>query len=67
MCTLTTYEEIRITIFEYHQSTHILIDTSSSSHQGPAPIDIGGLEARKASIKVISTISKERKEKEKER
>ena len=37
--TLTTYEEIRTTILEYHQSRHILTG-ASSSNQGPAPMDM---------------------------
>ena len=41
--TLTTYEQIRATVIEYHQSRHILTGASSSSNQGPAPMDIGGL------------------------
>ena len=45
--TLTTYEEIRTTILEYHQSRHILTGASSSSNQGPAPMDIGGLKGKK--------------------
>ena len=44
--TLTTYEEIRTTILEYHQSRHILTGASSSSNQGPAPMDIGGLKGK---------------------
>ena len=43
---LTTYEQIRATIFEYHQSRHILTGASSSSNQGPAPMDIGGLKGK---------------------
>ena len=43
---LTTYEDIRATILEYHQSRHILAGAASSS-QGPAPMDIGGLERKK--------------------
>ena len=45
--TLTTYEEIRTTILEYHQSRHILTGASSSSNQGPAPMDTGGLKGKK--------------------
>ena len=45
--TLTTYEEIRTTILEYHQSRHILTGASSSSNLGPAPMDIGGLKGKK--------------------
>ena len=45
--TLTTYEQIRATIIEYHQSRHILTGASSSSNQGPAPRDIGGLKGKK--------------------
>ena len=45
--TLTTYEQIRATIIEYHQSRHILTGASSSSNQGPAPMDIGGLKGKK--------------------
>ena len=44
---LTIYEEIRTTIFEYHQSRHIFIGASSSSNQGPTPIDIGRLKGKK--------------------
>ena len=65
--TLTTYEQIRATIIEYHQSRHILIGAASSSNQGPAPMDIGGLKGKKASAKVVSATSEERNEKEKER
>ena len=43
---LTTYEDIRATILEYHQSRHILTGAASSS-QGPAPMDIGGLKGKK--------------------
>ena len=43
---LTTYEQIRSTIIEYHQSRHILTGASSSSSQGPAPTDIGGLKGK---------------------
>ena len=43
---LTTYEDIRATILEYHQSRHILTGATSSS-QGPAPVDIGGLKGKK--------------------
>ena len=32
---LTTYEDIRATILEYHQSRHILTGASASSSQGP--------------------------------
>ena len=45
--TLTTYEQTRATIIEYHQSRHILTGASSSSNQGPAPMDIGGLKGKK--------------------
>ena len=45
--TLTTYEEIRPTTLKYHQSRHILTGASSSSNQGPAPMDIGGLQGKK--------------------
>ena len=46
--TLITYEEIRTTILENHQSRHILSGAfSSSSNQGPAPMDIGGLKGKK--------------------
>ena len=45
--TLTTYEEIRTTILEYHLSRRILTGASSSSNQGRAPMDIGGLEGKK--------------------
>ena len=45
--TLTTYEDIRATKLEYHQSRHILTGVSSSSKQGPAPMDIGGLKKGK--------------------
>ena len=41
---LTTYEDIRATILEYHQSRHILTGASS---QGPAPMDIGGIKGKK--------------------
>ena len=44
---LTTYEDIRATILEYHQSRHILTGAASSSSQGPAPMDIGGLKGKK--------------------
>ena len=44
---LTTYEDIRATILEYHQSRHILTGASASSSQGPAPMDIGGLKGKK--------------------
>ena len=64
---LTTYEEIRTTILEYHQSRRILTGASSSSNQGPAPMDIGGLKGKKGFGKGGSAASKERKEKEKER
>ena len=43
---LTTYEDIRAAILEYHQSRHILAGAASSS-QGPAPMDIGGLKGKK--------------------
>ena len=43
---LTTYEHIRATALEYHQSRHILTGAASSS-QGPAPMDIGGLQGKK--------------------
>ena len=45
--TLTTYEQIRVTIIEYHQSRHIFTGASSSSNQGPAPMDTGGLKGKK--------------------
>ena len=45
--TLTTYEQIRATIIEYHQSRHILTGATSSSSQGPAPMDTGGLKGKK--------------------
>ena len=35
------------TIIEYHQSRHILTGAASSSNQGPAPMDIGGLKGKK--------------------
>ena len=38
---LTTYTQIRDVIVEYFRSRHIL--TSSSSNNGPAPMDIGAL------------------------
>ena len=44
---LTTYEDIRATILEYHQSRHILTGAAASSSQGPAPMDIGGLNGKK--------------------
>ena len=44
---MTTYEDIRATILEYHQSRHILTGAASSS-QGPAPMDIGGLKGKKS-------------------
>ena len=65
--TLTTYEEIRTTMLEYHQSRRILTGASSSSNQGPAPMDIGGLKGKKGFGKGGSAASTERKEKEKER
>ena len=34
-------------MLEYHQSRHILTGASSSSNQGPAPMDIGGLKGKK--------------------
>ncbi|CAE7439381.1 RE2 [Symbiodinium natans] len=40
--TLTTYEDIKATIVEYYQSRHLIMSNSSSSNQGPAPMDIGG-------------------------
>ena len=43
---LTTYEQIRAAIIEYHQSRHILTG-ASSSNQGPAPMDIGGFKGKK--------------------
>ena len=43
---LTTYEDIRATILEYHQSGHILTGAASSS-QGPAPMNIGGRKGKK--------------------
>ena len=63
---LTTYEDIRATILEYHQSRHILTGAASSS-QGPAPMDIGGRKVRKASAKVVLATSKARKVKAKEK
>ena len=46
--TLTTYEEIRAAILDYHQSRHILAGASSSSTPGGlAPMDIGGLKGKK--------------------
>ena len=64
--TLTTYEQIRATIIEYHQSRQILTG-ASSSNQGPA-WTLVDLKVRKASAKVVvSATSKEKKEKEKER
>ena len=42
---LTTYEDIRARILEYHQPRHILTGAASSL-QGPAPIDIGGLKGK---------------------
>ena len=44
---LTTYEDIRATILEYHQSRHILTGAAASASQGPAPMDIGGLKGKK--------------------
>ncbi|CAE7254846.1 RE2 [Symbiodinium natans] len=45
--TLTTYEDIKATIVEYYQSRHLIMSNSSSSNQGPAPMDIGGLKGKK--------------------
>ena len=45
--TLTTYEQIRATIIEYRQSRHILTGAASSSNQGTAEMDIGGLKGNK--------------------
>ena len=66
--TLTTCEEIRTTMLEYHQSRHILTGASSSSNQGPAPTDIGGLKGReRLRQRWWFRPLKERKEKEKVR
>ena len=43
---LTTYEDTRATILEYHQSRHILTGAATSP-QGSSPMDIGGLKGKK--------------------
>ena len=45
--TLMTYEEVGATIREYHQSRHILTGAASSSHRGPALMDVGGFKGKK--------------------